>query len=432
VPLSFYLFTKISISKQILQLLPFAAAAAVFLIIRFSILGGFSLGDPPMELMNNPFLKISGNLWVPFTFGEKLATIFYTLGKYILLLIFPHPLTHDYYPKQIYLMSWGDPMVLLSLAIYLALAIYGIMGLLKRDPLSYGILFYLITLSIVSNILFPVGTNMSERLIFMPSVGFCLVVAILAWRLVNSAQKNFKPVMAGLGVIILLFGLKTVLRNPAWKDNFTLFSTDIYTSPNSAKLRNAMGGELLTQSLKEENENTQKAMWQEAAGHLNEAIRLHPSYKGAYVLLGNAYNYLQQYDQSIAAYQNAINISDSDDDELAQGNLAITYRDAGKFAGEKQGDLNKALQYLQLSDQLRPNEYETLRLLGVANGMGGRQQQAIDYFSRAAELEPKNADAWFNLGAAYMQAGQVEAGQRYLDKAREIDPEVEQKRNQTN
>ncbi|MEZ4989754.1 MAG: tetratricopeptide repeat protein [Saprospiraceae bacterium] len=432
VPLSYYLFTKISVGQQVKQLGPFALVAILFLVIRFSILGGFSLGDPPMELMNNPFLKIVGDQWMPFTFAEKLATIFYTLGKYILLLIFPHPLTHDYYPQQIYLMSWGDPMVLLSLVVYLGLAVYGIIRLMKRDPLSYGILFYLITLSIVSNILFPVGTNMSERLIFMPSVGFCIVLAILAWRLIKRAQKNFTPTVAGLGLIVMLFGLKTVLRNPAWKDNFTLFSTDIYHSPNSAKLRNAMGGELLTQSLQVADENTQKEMWQEAAGHLNEALHLHPTYKGAYLLLGNAYNYLQQYEQSIAAYQKAINISNNDDDELAQNNLAITYRDAGKYAGEKQGDLNKALQYLQLADQLRPNEYETLRLLGVANGMGGRQQQAIDYFSRAAELEPNNADAWFNLGAAYMQAGQVEAGQRYLDKAREIDPEVEQKRNQSN
>lgn len=430
VPLSYYLFTKIDFSKNIKQLLPFAAAAVLFLIIRSSVLGGFSLGDPPMELMNNPFLKIVGDQWVPFTFGEKLATIFFTLGKYILLLFFPYPLTHDYYPQHIYLLSWGNPMVLVSFVAYLAMAAYAVIGLLKRDPMSYGVLFYLITLTIVSNIFFPIGTNMSERLIFMPSVGFCIVIALLAWRLIKLLKNSTTPVLAGLGAIIVLFGLGTILRNPAWKDNFTLFSTDIYTSPKSAKLRNAMGGELLTQSLAITNENTQQEMWREAAGHLNEAIRLHPTYKGAYVLLGNAYNYLQQYEDAVASYQHALQIAPGD--QLAEDNLAITYRDAGKFAGEKQGDLNKALQYLQLADQLRPHDYETLRLLGVANGMGGRQQQAIDYFSRAAELEPNNADAWFNLGAAYMQAGQTEAGQAYLDKARGIDPAVEEKRGQGN
>ena len=44
----------------------------------------------------------------------------------------------------------------------------------KRDPLVFGILFYLITLSVVSNLVFPIGTNMAERFLFMPSIGFCL------------------------------------------------------------------------------------------------------------------------------------------------------------------------------------------------------------------------------------------------------------------
>ena len=47
----------------------------------------------------------------------------------------------------------------------------------------------------------------------------------------------------------LVYSVRTVLRNPVWKDNYTLFTTDIEYSPNSAKLRNACGGELLTQSL---------------------------------------------------------------------------------------------------------------------------------------------------------------------------------------
>lgn len=426
-PLSFYFFTKAKTSQIINRLIPFALAAGLFLLIRFSILG-FSLGEAPRELMNNPFLKVVGDQWVPFSFGEKMATIFYTLGKYIQLLVFPHPLTHDYYPKHIYLMSWGNWQVLLSLAAYLGLLAVAVKDFKRRDPLSYSILFFLLTLSIVSNILFPIGTNMSERLIFMPSVGFCLALAILAWRLQHKLGKKLVPVLAGLGLITVLFGVKTIVRNQAWKDNFTLFSTDIYHSPNSAKLRNAMGGELLTQSLKPENKPQQQAMWQEAVGHLQEAIRLHPTYKGAYLLLGNAYNYLKQFDQSIAAYQKALQISPGD--QLAEDNLAITYKDAGKFAGETQGNLSLAVQYLQQSLQMRPNNPETLRLLGVAHGMGGQHQQSIDYFSRVTEIDPNNASAWFDLGVAYIQSGQPQVGQVYIDRAKEIDPNIEAQRQQ--
>ncbi|PHN01316.1 tetratricopeptide repeat protein [Flavilitoribacter nigricans] len=427
VPLTFYFFTKAKTGNILKQLAPLAVAAVVFLVIRFSILG-FSLGEAPRELMNNPFLKIVGTQWVPFSFGEKMATILYTLGKYLQLLVFPHPLTHDYYPKHIYLMSWGDWQVLLSLIAYIGLIVYAVRGFRRRDPVSYSILFFLLTISIVSNILFPVGTNMSERLIFMPSVGFCLAIAILAWRLQKQLGEKLVPVFASISLIALLFGIKTVVRNQAWEDNFTLFSTDIYHSPNSAKLRNAMGGELLTQSLKPGNESTQQAMWQEAVGHLQEAIRLHPTYKGAYVLLGNAYNYLKQFDQSIAAYQQALQISPGD--QLAEDNLAITYRDAGKYAGETRGNLQLATQYLQQALQMRPNEAETLRLLGVAAGMGGQHQQSIDYFSRVTELTPNSATAWFDLGVAYIQSGQPQVGQIYIDRAKEIDPNIEAQRRQ--
>lgn len=424
-PLTFYIFTRADLRRILVQSLPFVLAALAFLFIRFSILG-WSLGEPPMELMNNPHLKIVNGQWVPFTFSERLATVTYTLGKYLQLLVFPHPLTHDYYPRQIDLMSWSDLRVILSLLLYLGMGVYALLGLRRRKPLSYGILFYLITLSIVSNLFFPVGTHMSERLIFMPSVGFSIVIGVLVWRLLETRPQLLRPVLIGLGVIGLLFSIKTITRNQVWQDNYTLFLTDVQTSPNSAKLRNAAGGELLTQSLNVSDPDQQRTMRTEAVGHLQEAVRLHPTYKNAYLLLGNAYNYLQQYEPSIAAYQQALQLDGGY--ELAQQNLAVTYRDAGKYYGEQQGDLQQALRYLQQAYQMQPQDYETLRLLGVAHGMSGQQQQAIDYFTKAAEIEPQNADAWYNLGAAYFQSGQAEVGQVYIDRAKTLDPDIETKR----
>ena len=127
--------------------------------------------------MNNPFLGL--------TFSERYGTIFYTLGKYIQLLIFPHSLTHDYYPRHIPIMSFSDWQVLLSIGIYAILGLYALIRLPKKDPIAFGIIFYIASLSVVSNLVFSVGTNMSERLVFMPSVGFCLVIALLLNKFLN-------------------------------------------------------------------------------------------------------------------------------------------------------------------------------------------------------------------------------------------------------
>ncbi len=426
VPLTYFFFTQAKGGKILGQTLPLLAAAVLFLIVRGAVLGWNLGGDPPRELMNNPFLKLVGNQYVDFTAGEKFATIFYTLIKYIQLLLFPHPLSHDYYPRAVGIMGFGDWQVILSVLVYLGLGIYALLRLPKKDAVSYGILFFLATLSIASNIVFPIGTNMNERFLYMPSVGFALVVVVLVYR-VSGGWGQLKPaVLYGGMAVLLLLGIKTFSRNFAWKDNFTLFTTDIKTVPNSAKLRNATGGELVTKSIKPENAARKNEMLTEAVGHLQEAIKIHPGYKNPYLLLGNAYNYLQQYEASIQAYEQALKL----DPEYAeaQNNLGITYRDAGRYYGEQKGDLNKALQYLTKAYEMRPNEYEVLRLLGVAYGVGGNGAKAVEFFEKAATAEPNNADAWYNLGSAYFNDGQPEKAQEFIQKAKQINPNIEAER----
>jgi protein O-mannosyl-transferase len=425
VPLAYYFFTQAKPGKIAVQLLPFLAAAVVFIIIRGSILG-FSLGTVSMELMNNPFLKLESGQWVHFTLGEKMATVAYTLGKYLSLLFFPHPLTHDYYPRQVGIVTWNDPQAVISLVAYIGLAVYAVRGLFKKDPLSFAVFFYLITLSIVSNVVFPVGVPMAERLVFMPSAGFCLAIALIAYKLVVGKKfesfRQLYPALGVLAVVTLVFGILTIARNPAWKNNYTLFTTDIKTSPKSAKLRNAVGGELIAQSAKVQDENQKQKMLQEAASHLQEAIRIHPTYKNAYLLLGNCYNYLKHFETSIQNYRKALELDPNYKDAI--NNLGITYRDAGRFYGEQQNDLAKALQYLLQAYELRPEEYETLRLLGVAYGIGGNSQKALEFFSKAAEIQPDDADALYNLGTAYLNAGMADKGNENIQKALEIDPNV--------
>ena len=422
VPLTFYFFTSARPGNIAVQTAPYLVAAALFLLIRGSILGWEGSGEAPRELMNNPFLKLVGNQYVDFTPGEKLATVFYTLGKYVQLLFFPHPLSHDYYPRAVDIMEFGDWQVILSVLLYLGMGIFALVRLPKKDILSYCILFYLASLSVVSNLVFPVGTNMSERFIYMPSVGFALLVAVLFQRLAGKR----KVVMAMGALVLLVLGILTFSRNFAWQDNYTLFTTDIKTVPNSAKLRNACGGELIAQSLKPENEARKTAMLTEAVDHLKAAISIHPTYKNPYLLLGNAYNYLKEYEASIQAYRQALQLDENYGE--ARNNLAITLRDAGRFYGEQKGDLSKSLSYLTQSYDMNPADYETARLLGVAHGISGNATQAIAFFGKALELAPGNADALYNLGTAYFNAGQAELARRYVEEAKKINPNIEAER----
>ena len=241
-------------SSAMASAIPIFIAFAAFFVLRGTILQ-WRFGGAPMELMNNPFLKIEGSNWVPFAPAEKLATIFYTLGKYIQLLFVPHPLTHDYYPRQIGLITFSNPFALASLAFYGFLGWFAIRGTRRRDPLAFGIWLYLLPLGIVSNFVFPIGTNMGERFAFMPSLGFCLIIAVF---LANYYGKNKNLTLGIFGAAVLLFSLKTITRNPVWESNEKLFMSDAETSFNSAKLQNACGGVLFDKATQEKDPQKQQ------------------------------------------------------------------------------------------------------------------------------------------------------------------------------
>lgn len=302
VPLTLVFFRNASWGTAFRKILPLGGAALLFLLIRGSVIG-WTMGSTPDELMNNPFLKWNGSTYIPFAAEEKWGTIFYTLGKYLQLLWIPTPLTHDYYPRHIGIMHLTQPTVLLSILLYVALGWLAWKGYKQKSIWGYAILVFLITLSIVSNIVFPIGTNMSERFLFMPSIGWALGGA---WC-ISLLHKNKSPGIAGswtlasiiLFVITFAFSMLVIRRNPVWKDNFSLFTTDVKTSSQSAKLLNAAGGETLAQITKIQDTSLQRQYALQAEDYLTKALEIHPVYKNAWLLLGNSKFYQKQYDAAI-------------------------------------------------------------------------------------------------------------------------------------
>jgi len=414
-PLSLMFFAKQSLIDSIKKIWPLLAATVLFLTIRFLVLGA-DFGGTPNELMNNPYLKLSGNAYVPFTFGEKMATIFFTLGKYIMLLFVPHPLSHDYYPRAIEVMNFSNWQSILSILSYVGLIVAAFIFWSKDKVISFSILFYLLTLSIVSNIVFPIGTNMSERFLFMPSLGF----AILIVHVLRKYIKNEKLALGICGLMILAFSIKTITRNPVWKNDFTLFTTDVKTQPRSAKLLNAAAGALSTKASNMKDGPEKTKMLNQAINYLNQAIEIHPTYRNAYLLLANSNYYLKNFQASIDNYDRALAYDPNFSDALT--NLPIVLREGGKYMGQQAGDLNTALKWLQRSYELNPKDYETCRLLGVAFGIQKNNAKAIEFFGKSIELKPDLAVNYTSMATAYQASGNEAKAKEFFAKALELDP----------
>jgi hypothetical protein len=279
IPLTIYFFSKASLKKITVLFVPLLASAVVFIFIRYQVIGYFlDSGKEVTGLMNNPFLGVDP--------ADKFATIFYTLGLYLKLLVFPHPLTHDYYPYQIPIVQWGNIKVIISILIYIIMGVYAVMTIRKKNVTSWAILYFLITLSIVSNLVFSIGTFMNERFMYMPSIGF--VVLLSYWLLVKlpGLTKKNPGVYKAMGLALLFicitgYTYKTIDRVPAWKNALTLNRAASKVSVNSARANQFMGYSLYVEANAAKDREEKRKLLDEATYYIDRAITIHPTYPDA-------------------------------------------------------------------------------------------------------------------------------------------------------
>jgi protein O-mannosyl-transferase len=237
VPLTAHFFTKATWGEKIKVTIPILFGTLFYLAMRVNAIGYLLDNKEVVDLMNNPFYGMS--------FGDKMATIFYTFLIYFKLHIFPHPLTHDYYPFHIPRLTWSAWQAWLSLLLHVGLGLVILRGWRSRSVWAYSAAFYLVTLSIVSNIFVSVGTFMNERFVYHASLGFCIALAYFLTEFLQNTEgvsslrafrKESKTIAIGIAVILIVgFSVKTVLRVPDWRNGSTLNDSAIKYSPNSAR-----------------------------------------------------------------------------------------------------------------------------------------------------------------------------------------------------
>jgi Tfp pilus assembly protein PilF len=459
IPLSVYFFTNHENRRIMLTLIPMGVATLLYLVIRQSILGTIT-AHIPKELMNNPFLNT--------TIAQKFATIVFTLWLYIKLLVFPHPLTFDYYPYHIPIIGWGDYRAFLPFILYIVLIIIAIRGFRQKDYFSYCILFYLVTLSIASNIVLPVGTFMNERFVYVSSLGFSLVIAYLFTVSLPELIRNsgtFRPVFAVLLIVVLaLYSVKTIARNPVWKNDFTLFSHDVKISGNSAKSTCSAGGKLIEEaqklkaeseknpSLKPQNEKLYEEYLKSSIQYLHKSIKIHPTYVNALLLMGNAfYEYNKNYDSTLYYYKQILKIDPNNN--LVYGNISKifsnydnpgykirAYEDInrinpnvyevnyalGSLYGRYFNNIPAAIHYLEKAVSIKPTA-EVYKDLGAAYGFAKQYEKSIKMSENALAMDPGDADVLINIGTNYRELGNMAKANEYFRRAEQINPKLRER-----
>lgn len=413
IPVGLYLFKNAKAKENLNTFIPLFVATLVFVLIRWKTVGFTSAGTPH-ELMNNAFVDANTS--------QRYGTVFYTFYRYIRLLFFPHPLTWDYYPYHIPLVSLHDPRSILPFLGYAAMGIFALIGLIRKKYkiFTFSVVIYFATLSPVSNILFSIGVFMSERFMYFPSLGFVLLIAYLLVRkipeyLYTKKSYEVKKLQNIFGSILLvtliLYSVRTITRNEAWQDNFTLFTNDVKTSTNSAKGNTTAGEQLVIKGMEvAKTDPVQAASYYELAiEYLEKAIRIHPRYVAARLDLGIAYEkHLKDYGRAIDMYISTIKLKPNY--EKAYNNISVIFYtlDSAEFR----------LNVYERLYKLNPNRADVNYILGSLYGAVKRDiKKSIIFLNRAIKLDPNMADAYADLGVAYGYLRDYKTAIKMLEKS---------------
>ncbi|MEQ9187557.1 MAG: tetratricopeptide repeat protein [Cryomorphaceae bacterium] len=463
-PLTLIFFPKGDWKTSMMAIAPIVGVTLLYVVIRLAVFGdqGASL-DVAEELMNKPYLQA--------TSSERLASIFFTMGLYLKLLVWPHPLTHDYYPFHPFrtfdelaagdnpYYDWSHPGALISLVAYALILGFGIYTLIrsirgeKGSVIGFSFLLYFGTFILFSNLFFDIGAFMNERFLFIPSLGFAL---ILAYLLTHVVEKRMGQTLATSILVIVMIGYtgKTIVRNYAWENDRALATADVGTSDGSAKVKMTMGSEMLDLAKETANPTEKQRYLKEGERYCLQSLKIYPSYFPPLDILGNLYFEMGNYEYSIHYFSQAIKVRKNDDRLLtnleAVGNVATQkgefaladkayklltkyrkgsdlsriYSSLGELHGKSMNDMVGAKRFLRNAIEADPSNAAAHQKIGIVYAMTGAADSALYNFNKSLELEPENARVLLNLGILYKQLGQQEKGESYLQQAIAIDPSV--------
>ena len=390
-------------------------AATGYLIIRYSVLSAWHVNNTSaVSFYENPLVAAP-------SVNVRLATPIQVLGRYIVLLFVPWPLSCDYGFGAIPFSSFANPLVWLSAAIYGALAIFAIYRLMKkhRDPLTTSIIFFLVTIAVFSNIFILLGAEMAERFLFLPSAGFCLAIGYLASLLtgkaalpLQSALRNGRLLTVLVPVCFVFAGL-TITRNNEWKDSFTLFTTDSKRFPANGRLHYLAGNEEAALVTAEGTEpDTKKVMLDDAIADLGQSLQGYPAFLQAHNALVNLYLIAGNMDSAEVHGRAALLLQPND--PIALNGMTNVYLGRRKFTAAI--DLASRASHISPANAFYPGS------AGIAYMFLKQYDSAIVYFKKSVELDPANHRSLKFLSMVYYATNQEDSAKKYEALVKVTDP----------
>lgn len=208
------------------------------------------------------------------------------------LLLNPYFLCADWTMGTIPLItSLVDPRNLATLSSFVlitVLGLYGIAGSAKAQKSAILSLSLLIFPYIpASNLFFPVGFVVAERVLYIPSMGFSMLTALGIWKLWTGNKLTSSLAKVGLFWLLVSHSLRTLERNRDWYSDHTLFTSAVGSNPRNGKVYNNLG-----------HEYEKAGNFSFAEELFRRATETQPDDIGAFINLGRVLKALERYEES--------------------------------------------------------------------------------------------------------------------------------------
>jgi len=360
-----------------------------------------------LEFAEMPITKTS-------SLAVRTGTALTSMAFYLKMLIIPHPLGFYYGFDMVPIVKITNLWALTSLLIHLGLLILALLNFKKNKILSFAILFYLISISIFSNLIAPVAGIIAERLVFTASLGFCIALAFMLLKIFklkpDANINNIKPNQGFMWVVIifvLLYSFKSFSRNAQWKNNLTLFENDMGFLNSSAQAHNLYANTLIENLQKEKNGKKRDMMFDAAIEHFKTALTIYPDFYNASFSLAKAYYYLKRYDDAINTFEQTLKIDSSD---------YMIYMYLGIVNDEK-GNIPKSIFYYTKTMAKAPEFIDAYTNLSALYLKTNQPQKAVETNLAYLKIKPNTYDPILNIGKIYFTAGNLPAAREYFEKA---------------
>jgi tetratricopeptide (TPR) repeat protein len=361
-----------------------------------------------------PFHK---NPLVGAAFWPARMTAFKVIGRFLWLYIWPARLSADYSYNSVPLFQWPRvfqwppagwenlqaPIVLALCAAGIALAFW-----LRREnkPLCFFVFFFFIALAPTSNLFILIGSDMSERFMYLPAIGLTGCAVCLIWALIRAQQVPRKVLWAAAAIVCLALGARTYARNFDWHDEATVWSSVTAVNPNDALAHVNLGNALLEIP----------GRMPDAISEYRRALQIYPNYAEAHNNLGAILLESGRATEAVAEYRAAVRLDPDYPD--AHSNL-------GSALSQIPGNLPEAAAELETAVRLDPENARRRAALGnVLLQMPGRTPEAIEQLETAVRMDPDDAGSHYQLGVALSRMpGKLPEAIREIEAAARITPD---------